>query len=530
MRRIVRGRSGLLGLITCAGLLGQSAGVEGVVSDSVTHMPLARVHVSLVSTTAGTNLAGTDDAYGAVSDEAGRYAIGNMRPGTFVVRARRAGYVYFDPQNVTATPTLTLKAGEQRVFGMAVVPEASIAGRVTDEFGDPVQGVAVQVVSAPEAQPYGLWTMRAETDDRGEYRISGLPGKFYVEASIPPLQTSGTPEIRSDGSSTSAYATTYYPGALARERGSVVEAVAGRTVTGIDIRVAHRREVKISGTVKGGNATARARVSIRVIHDGGEAEDEMEAGADGSFAFAGLAPGEYRLSAVMPSGGEALRSPVVKVTVENDDAVVTLPLTRGEVMVGSLVVEGVVPVTLTVRLTPEESAAAPVRGGVVAADGGFLLDGVLPGVYRVAVDPLPGNAYIKSVALGGAEVRNGELDLSRGVRGAGLKVTVSGNGGQVSGAIADGGGRRALFVVLTGDVDSFATWKSAIAADASYTFSGIKPGKYRLFSVDPMLFGGLQSYEPLKAIAARATEIEVKEGDRLTRDLTLSGRDAASAK
>jgi hypothetical protein len=38
------------------------------------------------------------------------------------------------------------------------------------------------------------------------------------------------------------------------------------------------------------------------------------------------------------------------------------------------------------------------------------------------------------------------------------------------------------------------------------------------------------SYEPLKAIAARVEEIEVKEGDRIVKDLRLIGKDDGSAK
>jgi hypothetical protein len=542
----------ILGLLSCLCLSAQQAGaggvkLEGIAVDAVTQAPLAGVHISLISMGAGTNLPEPDAAYGAISNAAGHYSMGNIRPGTYVLEARHAGFVYVREDDVTATPTITLKAGEQNSgYRIAMTPEATIIGHVVDEFGDPLQGVGVRAVSVADVRPYGLWTMSDATDDRGEYRISGIPGKYFIEAAVRPLQTGSSPEIRTDGSSTTAYATTYYPGSLAKERAKVVEAVAGQELAGIDIHVAHRKRLKISGTVTGmpagGDALPRATVTIRVRHDNGEADDSIVAAADGSFEFAGLAPSEYRLQAAYPSrvtGGDSLQSPVVKVTIENDDATVTLPVTAGEVVTGTLRVEGDGPVPAdpgnrTVRLTPLDYEGAPTKGGQVAADGSFAIGGIIPGVFRLIVDPLPENAYIKSLVFGGAETLPGDLDLSKGAGGSNLKVIVSRNGGQITGTISDKNGLplngRRVFVVLAADANSFATWQSAVTSDSTFAFHGIRPGKYRLFAVDPLQFGQLRSYEPLKAVAARAEELEVKEGDRIAKGLRTTGKDVTGEK
>lgn len=428
-------RLATIALLSCLCLSAQQAKLEGIAVDAVTQQPLAGVHVSLVSMGVGTNLPEPDDAYGAISDTAGHYSIGNIRPGTYVLNPKHAGYVYVRDKDIAATPTITLKAGEQNVsYRIVMTPETTISGRVIDEFGDPVQGAAVRAVAVTDPPPYGLWSMSAETDDRGEYSISGTPGKYYIEASVHPLRDSGQPEIRTDGSSTSAYATTYYPGSLAKERAKVVETAAAQELTGIDIHVAHRKSLKISGVVTGTPAAgkaAQATVTIRVRHDNSEADDETEAAADGSFVFANLAPSEYRLSASYPG----LLSPIVTVTVENEDANVTLPLTAGEDMAGTLKVEGDTPGSWTIRLTPVDYDGSPTKGGQVAPDGSFVIGGIVPGIFRLEVDPLPENAYVKSVLLGGAEAVDTDLDLSKGVRGSTIKVIVSRNGGEVWGRL-----------------------------------------------------------------------------------------------
>jgi hypothetical protein len=55
-----------------------------------------------------------------------------------------------------------------------------ISGRVVDDFGDPVidARVAAETVSSGSANAVALAS--ADTDDRGEYRLAGLPARAFV--------------------------------------------------------------------------------------------------------------------------------------------------------------------------------------------------------------------------------------------------------------------------------------------------------------------------------------------------------------
>ncbi len=129
---------------------------------------------------------------------------------------------------------------------------------------------------------------------------------------------------------------------------------------------------------------------------------------------------------------------------------------------------------------------------------------------------------------------DGNLDLTQGTAGSTLALTVDRNGGQITGTISDAEGRqttgRHLFVVLAADVNSFSTWRTAISSDSTFEFRGVKPGSYRLFAVDPIQFGGLSSYEPLKGLGAKAEQIEVKAGARIGKNLRLAAREGVVAK
>ena len=86
------------------------------------------------------------------------------------------------------------------------------------------------------------------------YRIHGAPGRTTSKPR-PRREANGAPEIRTDGSLGTAYAITWYPGALARTRAQTVEAIAAHELTGIDIHIARYHPVKITGTVVSSNTS-----------------------------------------------------------------------------------------------------------------------------------------------------------------------------------------------------------------------------------------------------------------------------------
>jgi protocatechuate 3,4-dioxygenase beta subunit len=516
-------KSVILATLACVCLHAQPAALEGAAVNAATGTPLAGVHISLVSTGFGTSLLQPDDAYGAISDASGHYSIRNIRPGAYYLNPSHAGFVY------TAAPNITLSAGQQTAdFKISMTPEAVIRGRVLDESGGPVPNVSVIATD-----PNRTATMRAETDDRGEYRIYGAPGSYYVEASpAAPEAEAAAPEIRTDGSLGTAYTITYYPGTLARSRAQTVEATSAHELTGIDIHIARYHTVKISGSVVSSNKTpVRGIVTLRLRDGEDEAFENVIAGPDGSFEFADLVPGEYQLQAKLPpqrEGDSLLASPLVPVVLETKDATVPLTVTPGEALAGEVQVEDrkdEVLASWDAHLRPVDPAGTAATGGQVQTDGSFAFLGVIPGFYRVSLEPLPSNDYIKSVKLAGVEVP-GDLDLSKGVGRSLLEIDVARDGGEISGAIdspnPNPGFARRLLVVLVRDPNNIGTWRDTLATNDKFSFHGIRPGKYRLFAVDAAQFDGLRTLDPLKGIALHAGEIDVAPNGRVVRNIQLT--------
>jgi protocatechuate 3,4-dioxygenase beta subunit len=425
-----------------------------------------------------------------------------------------------------------------------MTPRALISGRVVDEAGDPVQGVQVRTVpvTAGSTPVVMVPSPNPATDDRGEFRLTGPPGKYYVQATI---NASGgaqeRPEIRTDGTSEAIYATTFYPSSVRKDRGTVVEAVAGKEVNGIEIRLARQQQgLSISGVVSGfPDGPSRGYVVMQF----GESAQRITSGrstnpgADGKFRFDGLQPGFYRVWAMYNDAGKTqMASRTLEWQLENSEiANVELALAPGVELSGTLRVEGEAVGEATKRTVKLEPAIGyflvnlGMTGGEVDGDGAFHIVNIAPAKYRVKVAPLPENAYIKTLEIDGVAANNGLADLSKAARTASAKVVMGGNGAQISGRVLDANGEpmvtNVVMIFLARDVEDIPLTGNGTAQaspDGKYTIKAIVPGKYRLLALDAFqIAGGTDAMDTFKKLFERGEEIEFKEGDRITKDLKV---------
>jgi hypothetical protein len=531
-----------------AAIAAQPASIDGTVVNHATGQPLSGVHVRLMHGDDGNS--GIDEAYGAISDKAGHFSVTGMKPGLYLVILERAGFVQAQSANLMPFATVPLKPG-QNLTGhkLEMNPRAMVLGRVVDEYGDPMPRVGVQVLPVPPDRTVGSIFAQwgNSTDDRGEFRILIAPGRYYLQASPDRFGNGEAPEIRPDGSNSAPYATTYYPSAADAKGAAIIEAAPGQDVTGIEIHLRRGAAVAsaltIAGLVTGVPEGARANVTLRF----GESPDKLYNGRgtvaapDGKFSFTGLQPASYSISAQYSAGKTGLQSQVVKLQLDSSDQTdVQLNLRAGEELTGTLEMTGnaspgASAEKRTVRLEPVDTAygwGAETTPGEAGQSGAFRLTNVTAGRFQVEVEPLPDNAFIKSITLDGAAVPDSILDLSRGVNGSRLKITVSLDGAQISGKVLGHDGEPLALplaqVMLWKDDKEVEPEDSNRVANGEYIIKALRPGKYRLIAIDVLEMGDFASGdwdEALKSFRSAAPEIEVKEGDRIVKDLKVIGKD-----
>lgn len=539
-------------LFLAASLVAQPASVEGTVVDKSTGRPLSSVQIHLISGDfAG---GGNDSSYGATSDRDGRFSVTDMKPGSYLVLLERTGFVQVQPAGAVPVGRLALKPGQHLTdHRLEMTPRALIAGRVVDEYGDPVQGVVMhlQTVLPDRAPESTSGRFAGTTDDRGEFRILTAPGKYYLQASPPNFSRGGPEEIRADGTSTVPLAPTYYPSAAATNGAAVVQAAPGQDIAGLEVRLlrgaAPARGLAISGVVTGMPEGARANVIVLCGSDPERPYDyrSTAAGPDGKFSIAGLQPAFCKVVAQYSLGKIRLQSQVTELHITGSgETNVQLHLVPGEEINGTLEFAGDAQAApagkFTVHLNPADTLsydAAQTTPGQVDKDGSFRIPDVLPGRFRARVEPLPENAYIRSVTLNGAVTADSILDFSRGAKGSRVKITVNRNGGQLSGNVLGRDGEplasSRIMVMLWKDPKQNRSENNRVA-EGRYSVKALRPGKYRLLAIDTFdladVSGASGQDEVLNALLEAAEEIEIKEGDRMVKDLKVVGKESIHVK
>jgi hypothetical protein len=173
-----------------AAQVGTVASIDGVVRRAESMDPVEGVKVTLVDSQAAARPAqfggatSSTSAAGqavATSDPSGRFALKNLRPGGYRLRAEKDGFVPFEIQ-------ATVRSGQDlKDLVLRLVPIGTITGRVRSREG-PAARMRIEAVKVSYIYGYAALSVarKAESDDRGEYRIFGLePGRYYVRASMP---------------------------------------------------------------------------------------------------------------------------------------------------------------------------------------------------------------------------------------------------------------------------------------------------------------------------------------------------------
>lgn len=535
--------TGALPLILLLGscLRAQSASFEGITIDISTGQPLSGVHVRLMSEPGP---GPSQVNYGAESGKTGRFSIANIAPGTYMVRGISAGYLTAGKlEGMSVLPSITLKPGQRLTdYKLEMVRHAVLTGRVLDELGDPIDGIGVEAEQLSGDQYLSVTPGRggAETDDSGEFQIPVGPGRYRLKVD-PPID-SNRKEIRTDGTAPALYATTYYPGAAAPNRASVIEVKAGETAGPLDIHLLVVHPMTIDGVVTGSPNAARPWVRVRTGDnpDDPTALDPASTDAEGRFSIPNARPGHYWLQAMYNAGGLVMQSQTVEVTPDSANAAnIELALKAPGELTGTIEAPaGSGPFKVALQPLATRVFSKPGAEGNVTKEGTFTIGGVLPGKYQVMVQPMAENAYIKTMQLDDVVSTTGEIDLSRGAGGSHLKLVVSANGAQVSGTVLDKDGQPSGSAMVeirllnspAGDDPPDREQVRGFATDGRYSIRSLRPGKYWLLAVDPLHSGDVTNPDVMKAFAAGATEVEVKEGDRLVKDLHIATKEAGNGK
>ena len=470
----------------------------------------------------------------AVTDEKGQYRFTNVAAGRFRVAPLAEAFVVTSDGTVRGGPggiAVTVSDGQTiSNIDFTLARGGVITGRVTDGDGRPIIAERINLAMADangRPRPFnGGNRLGYETDDRGVYRIYGLPAGGYLVSAGGGDRPGVSRRIR--------YPQTYYPDAVEQTQAQTVVIETGAVSENIDIRLgAPLKAYAAAGrVVDAESGQPVSGVTVNVGRERGPGPAGASSGvsnAKGEFRVTGLTPGRYSASlrsSGFPGGGAETSgdfySDPVSFEVNGDNVTgVEVKVHRGASIAGVVAVEGPNDPSVAARLS-QLMISASSRGGSVqqpqgqgqgqagrsgiggrqnfaqiGPNGAFRIGGIAPGRVRLNVNGLGGGFGGNGFSLVRIErdgaVINGEFNVSSGEQVAGIRVVVGYGTGVIQGRVVVTGGALPAGTRLMVSVRSISSAgqnrPAQVDASGQFRVEGLLPGSYEV-RLNAMAGGG----------------------------------------
>jgi len=521
-----------------------------------------------------------------ISDDAGRFRFDGLPAGRYAIGGAKEGYVttnYGASRPGGPGSPFAIANGAASDITLILLRGAVITGTLLDPDGQPIPGVAMRAlrygftVNGERRLTAVTTTMAGHiTDDRGVYRIYGLPpGEYAIAAPAIPAFSTGDEilmmtesdvrraldEVRqsarqqnpaaNDAAATTAaggdepravgYATVFYPGTPAPSQSLAIPLGRAEERTGVDFQLQYVPMTTIRGSVTGPSNMSMFLTTVHLIADEvllSETNSEARRASvteKGEFSFANVPPGSYTVVAKAAQSAPQVLWAMADVVVDGQSQPeMALAMQPGLTVSGRVAFDGraTVPNSSRLRFTlvpllagaQVSLAAAPAR---VDATGRFSITGVTAGRYRLqATIDGPSGWMLNAATLSGRDVLDVPVDLRQSLDG--LVVTFSDRPAELSGIVRDGSGNPIAadtIVLFSADRTLWTARSRRIraeqsATDGTYQFRMLPAGEYYVAAVADV--DDFEWYDPVlldRLAVSSALRTTIAEGEKKSFDL-----------
>jgi protocatechuate 3,4-dioxygenase beta subunit len=510
-----------------------TATLRGQVVAADTGQPLRKAQVRITAGVFRENRMATTDAHG-------RYEFKEVRAGRYTINASKGSYVglSYGQQRPTdaARPIAILDNQSVEKMDFSLPRGGVIAGRVLDEFGEPMSEVQVaaqqyqMVQGQRRLMPSGR---QVQTNDIGEFRLFGIgPGQYYLTATWRPINPFNSDER-------TAYAPMYFPGTDNPAQAQRITVRAGEEKSDIVMALRPMRATRVSGTATGADGKPMSG-QVMVTSTSGFGFNMVAGGQirpDGTFIVNGVAPGEYTLRAQSFGPG---RDPEIATAsgsppAGDDITDVHLVAAKSSTASGRIVMDPGAATTLPQGLmlfpTPIDPGAMPMMGGGptrIGDDGGFEMKS---GPGRVRISMAGANGWtIRSVRLNGSEITDTGIEFRPNEDISGLEIEITNKLTTITGLVTNARGETVkdyTAIAFAQDKDRWKIFGRYLSMgrpdqDGRFKMAGLAPGDYYIVALDRIEPGQQSDPEFLDVVRAKATAITIREGETRTVDLKIN--------
>lgn len=524
------------------------------------------------------------------TDADGKFVFRALPFGRYTLEANKPGYVRsaYGARRFDRPGTPIEVTHNERVHNLQwrMSRGSVITGRIVDEFGQPAQGarVSVQQVRVVNGErtlvPVPLVTtiLGEVVDDRGVYRLFGLPAGDYVVSATP--RSIGTGDIRrmTDAeiqaarqavqqpssplapvppSTTLGFSPVFFPGVLTSNEATPIKVGPAEERDGVDFVVHLVRTAALEGTVVVPGGVPAESVQLMLTPKGantsvssGPAGTTMmftttlvsggnrRVNADGTFTYGGVAPGAYTLSARATREGGAVLWAATDVVVDGQTVGgLSLALAEGLTIAGTLAFEadGVDPPdTFTrarINFLPASGGAMMMNPmGTTVTSSGFSARGLVPGPYRVLANfnTPEVNWTLKSAMIKGRDALDLPFELAPGDNITDAVLTFTNKAQTLTGTLSDAAQRPAPDYTIVVFPEDRTLWPSARrvrtvrpGTDGKFTITGLPSGSYRIAAVTDISPEETRDLALLEELAGASILFTLADGETRVQDLRI---------
>jgi protocatechuate 3,4-dioxygenase beta subunit len=444
----------------------------------------------------------------ATTDYEGHYRLMNIPAGRYNVMAIAPAMVGpSEGMYGESGKTVTIAEGETvEKIDFSLVKGGVITGRVTDADGAPVISERIHLNQADkQAQNRGgrgffsFNPFMYETDDRGIYRIYGIPAGRYT-VSVGESTEEGSVSFGYGGRR--YYTRTFHPTATEESKATIIEIGAGSEATNVDISLGRKAKSFVATgrvTDESGKPVVGARIGNGSVAKDGNRMESFGWGSisdsKGEFRLDGLLPGRYAAFVWSEADKDSYSDTARFEITDGNISGLELKLHSGSSISGIAVIEGTNDRTTLAKLSQfslaasinAEGLAAPTYANVkISPDGSFRIKGLRPGKARIFLSTrpaLPGFTLAR-VEREGIPVR--EIEITPGAQVTGIRAIIEYGSGSVRGLVKVENGmlpeeaRVLISARRRGDTAGPANRGAQVDSRGRFLIEGMTTGEYEL--------------------------------------------------
>ena len=335
--------------------------------------------------------------YRAFTDDTGTYRITNVPPGNYRAETAAPGFVAVDefPNPFDRSTKLLINKDETvENIDFVLVRGGVITGKVTDSDGRPLIEETVSISSMVSNQGYTFSRQRAaRTDDRGVYRIFGIPpGNYKVSAGTNELSPSWErPHFRQ----------TFHPNVTDASEATTINVTEGSETTNVDITLKGvDRTYSVRGRIidgETGRPMANVPYGITVYISSGNRSglsDGSVTNSNGEFKWENLRPGKYAVYVnSLPDSDLTAEEAPFEVN-DRDVTDLVVKMIKITTVSGVIILDGTDDKSVLAKLSrihvsariEAENNSTTTSGVGIRSDGSFWFTGLPAGVATFGVE------------------------------------------------------------------------------------------------------------------------------------------------